>query len=64
MVKIIPQERTSERTREQFGAVEVPKISEGERNFAAFTDGEARCALQDVDVDQHAHCDGTLVKKV
>ena len=33
-------------------------------NFAEFTDGEARNVLQDVDVDHHAHCDGTPEKKV
>ena len=41
----------------------MPKISKRERKCAAFTIGEARRELQDVDLDQHAHGDGTPEKE-
>ena len=63
----------SERTREQIGVIEVPRMCRGSQNypsgcrsaqelrgrtyFAEFMDGETRRVLQDVDVDGHAHCD-------
>ena len=51
-------------TVEESEEIDVPKSSERETIFfAEYTDREARCMLQDVDVDHHAHRGGTPEKE-